>query len=447
MKLSLSKIIVALAAIVLTFAFAPTAHTQDTGSVLYTFSGGADGATPETGLVADSSGNLYGTASAGGPPSDVCYGGCGVVFELSPSASGWTETVLYSFTGLLDGGLPWSNLVFDASGNLYGTTRIGGPGQFGTVFKLTHNSNGTWTETVLYGFKGAIGYGLTDGDEPSGGVVFDARGTLYGTTIAGGGKGVTTCSFFTTDGCGTVFKLTPTSSGEWKETQLYAFTGGADGAIPFAGVAFDSKGDLYGTTTYKGGANVDCEYGCGSVFRLAPHSTGGWQFSHIFAFNFKNGAVPHGRLVSDTSGNLYGTTTQGGSLGCGTVFELSPSSEGGWRQTWLHSFTQGADGAEGAQGPEGPLLFDAAGNLYGTTPSGGNNFNPGVAFELSPANSGGWTLTPLFTFPGEASENPNGGLISDSKGNLYGTTIHGGDSSSNQWGTVFMISQAASSRQ
>ena len=246
MNLGASRILIALMA--LTFALAATASAQYTGTILYTFAGGTDGANPESSLVADSAGNLYGATGAGGIDT-YCYGGCGTVFELSPSASGWTETILYTFTGLLDGGLPWSSLVFDASGNLYGETRIGGPGQFGTVFKLSRNSNGTWTETVLYGFKGALGQS-TDGDEPIGGVVFDAKGNLYGTTSLGGGKGVTTCSFFSTDGCGTVFKLTPTSSGEWKETQLYAFSGTTDGAIPFGGVSFDSKGNLVGTATY-----------------------------------------------------------------------------------------------------------------------------------------------------------------------------------------------------
>jgi uncharacterized repeat protein (TIGR03803 family) len=443
MRPNLSRIFLA-ALVVVVLTLTTISSAQYTGTILYTFAGGTDGANPESSLVADSAGNLYGATGAGGTGTN-CSGGCGTVFELSPSASGWTETILYTFTGFLDGGLPWSSLVFDASGNLYGETRIGGPGQCGTVFKLSRNSNGTWTETVLYGFKGALDR-LTDGDEPIGGTIFDAKGNLYGTTSLGGGKGVTTCSFFSIDGCGTVFKLTPTSSGEWTETQLYAFSGTTDGAIPFGGVAFDSKGDLVGTATYEGGANPDCEYGCGTVFRLTPHATssGGWRFSRIFLFNFKNGAVPHGRLVANASGNLYGTTTQGGSFGAGTIFELSAPVSGAWKETLLHNFTQGTDGEDAGLGPEGPLLFDASGNLFGAVPAGGNNFNPGVAFELTPA-AHGWTLNSLFIFPGEAASLPNGGLISDSHGNLYGTTFNGGYSLTNQWGTVFMLSPPSAS--
>jgi uncharacterized repeat protein (TIGR03803 family) len=438
MKHVYSRIIhVALAIVacaLITFALTVAGWAQDQENILYTFADGSDGATPITGLVADSAGNFYGTTTTGGGASIYCNGGCGTVYKLSPaSGGGWTETVIYRFAGPADGGFPWSVPIFDAAGNLYGETAQSGPSGWGTVFRLSPNADGSWTLTTLYSFKGGL-----DGTEPTGGLIFDAQGNLYGTTLTGGGQGVNFCSFFSVDGCGTVFKLTPTTLGEWKETQLHAFTGGADGALPYAGVTFDANGALYGTAATAGGS-TNCQHGCGTVFRLSPHVPGGWRFSRLTLFSGRNGAIPHGRLVFDAAGNLFGTTTQGGSHNAGSVFELTPTTQGPWKQTQVYNFSGTLDGYDYWIGPEGPLLFDAAGNIFGTTPEGGSA-NYGAAFELSPAAGGGWTFSHLFSFPGQASALPNGGLISDAKGNLYGTTYYGGTSNSSQWGTVFQLS-------
>jgi uncharacterized repeat protein (TIGR03803 family) len=437
----------ALLAVVFTFTASALAQYQET--TLYTFSGTPNGGDAQTGLVADGAGNFYGTTTYGG--NSVCFdgNGCGTVFKLSPaSGGGWTETVIYEFNGQgssTGGAFPWSGLIFDSAGNLYGEASNAGPGGFGTVFRLSPSSGGTWTYTVLYGFEGALTAGTHDGDEPTGGLIFDAKGNLYGTTMLGGGQGVSNCSFFGTDGCGTIFKLTPASTGYWKETQLYAFTGGTDGAIPYGGLSFDSKGDLVGSAAFKGGSSASCEYGCGSLFHLTPHPTG-WRFSRIYEFNFKNGAVPHSRLTSDSANNLYGTTDEGGSKGEGIVFELSPTTTGIWKEAILHAFTGGSDGANcTAVGPEGPLLFNASGSIFGSAPCGGTG--GGTVYELTPATGGSWTFNLVFSFPGLASGTPAGHLISDANGDLFGTTLFGGPSGSSQWGTIFELSPTTASSQ
>lgn len=385
-------------------------------NALYSFAGGNDPKLPYAGLVFDKAGNLYGTTELGGTNNQ------GTIFEIAPNSNGtWTETVLYNFTGGPDGGQPYGSLVFDTSGNLYGTTNFGGSSNCnmgcGTVFELTPGSGG-WTETMLYTFTGG-----SDGREPSARVRLDAAGNLYGTTLQGGNIG-SVCSA----GCGTVFELVHGSSG-WSESVLYAFQGGSDGASPYDGLTFDPAGNLYGTT-YAGGAAAS-----GTIFKLAPGSSG-WTESALHAFNGgHDGKYPFGDLIVDASGNLYGTAFQGGA-GYGVVYELSPSSNGGWRERVLHSFYNTPAG-----NPVAGLVLDPTGNLYGTTMLGGNQSSCGggcgALFELTPVNGGNWTYKVIHAF-GSATDGyrPTGNLVLDSASNLYGTTELGGQQGS---GMVFQI--------
>jgi uncharacterized repeat protein (TIGR03803 family) len=289
-------------------------------SVLYSFgTGNPDGAFPAAELIFDSKGNLYGTTSS---TSNTCYGG--TVFELSPPSGGvgpWTETVLHCFSDPYSGAAPRSSLIFDSQGNLYGVTTQGGTFDCsdgdgvscGVVFELSPPSEGggSWTETVLYGFRGR-----GDGSTPVGRLIFDSEGNLYGTT---------SYTWYLESGSGVVFELSPPSggAGSWTQTVLYTFTGASDGGSPEAGLIFDSKGNLYGTTLY-GGA------GSGVAFELSPPSGGGpWTETVLYTFTgASDGGLPFAGLISDSQGNLYGTTEEGGhcakGTGCGVVFELSP---------------------------------------------------------------------------------------------------------------------------
>ncbi len=272
----------------------------------YRFRAGTDGDAPESELVFDQSGNLYGTALFGGGSAN-CVGssGCGVVFELSPkSGGGWTGRVLYSFSGA-DGASPWAGLIFDATGNLFGTTEDGGSSGGGVVFELSP-SGGNWNQTILYNFTGG-----SDGGSPTAKLTFDAAGNLYSTTEVGGDS--SQCSF----GCGTVFKLTLGSRGSWTESVLHTFAGGSsDGANPTAGVVFNTAGNLYGVT-FSGGA-------AGMLFKLSPKS-GPWTETILYAFTGgSDGKLPSGDLMWDAAGNLYGTTTYGGTLNRGVVFRFTP---------------------------------------------------------------------------------------------------------------------------
>jgi uncharacterized repeat protein (TIGR03803 family) len=266
---------------------------------------------------------LYGTTYYGGASGTGCGGsGCGTVFQLAPGTNGkWTEKVLHSFKANgKDGYNPDASLIFDAAGNLYGTTNAGGASDYGTVFELVPGRNGTWTETVLYSF----GQGK-DGTGPTAGLIFDTAGNLYGTTSAGG---TGQCQDYNGNiiGCGTVFQLTPGTNGKWKEKVLHNFNyNGTDGNVPQAGLTFDLTGNLYGTTQF-GGAN-----GYGSVFQLTPGPNGRWRAKvlHSFNANGKDGYNPYASLIFDVAGNLYGTTVYGGGSGgcgtaCGTVFEIMP---------------------------------------------------------------------------------------------------------------------------
>ncbi len=343
-------------------------------TILYSFKGGRDGLGPHGGLAWDSAGNLYGTTLGGGAIGQLCKGtgGCGTVFELSPLASGkWQENVLYRFKGCQnDGCHPTGGVVFDSTGNLYSTTTGGGDagcgiGRCGTVFELTRSSSG-WRETVIYHFRGVL---QGDGSGPQAGLTFDSAGDLLGTTLAGG---TGSCK----GGCGTVFELTPTSSG-WQETVLHSFAGGSDGAGSWASLSLDVAAGILYSTTSLGGPNNH-----GTVFQLAPGSGGGWTEEVLHSFSGgKDGSEPFANVILDSAGNLYGTTVGGGNItcDCGTVFKLVPGSDGKWTESVLHNFVSGNDGAN----PQTGLLFDTAGNLYGTTSAGGNHNSYGTAFEIT----------------------------------------------------------------
>lgn len=394
-----------------------------TFKVLYRFPGsGASGASPN-GLIFDKLGNLYGTTSAGGT-----YGK-GTVFKLQALPNGtWKETVLHTFRGY-DGGAPFASLVFDAAGNLYGTTSQGGPsciyvpGGCGVVFKLKPNFNGTWTETILYKFKG----GPPDGALPLAALIFDKAGNLYSTTSYGG-----------PGGAGNVFQLKPNADGTWTQNILYMFTGnGPDGYLPFSGLVFDVAGNLYGTTSQGGNMKCPAVYGCGIAFKLTPNSAGSWTESvlHIFcsAANCADGRFPEAALVFDKAGNLYSTTAGGAYPGShGTVFRLKPLLDGRWTEKVLHNFT-----GAGAATPVAGLILDAAGNLYGTAEFGGPA-GGGAVFKLSPLAGDNWAYTLLYVFSGQTGLNPTAGLIFDGAGNLYGTTTNCG-TGIGCMGTVFEI--------
>ena len=377
------------------------AVAASSSKVLYKFKGGNDAGHPFDGLLFDTVGNLYGTTSQGG---GICDGiPCGTVFKLTPNSDGtWKETVLHRFKGGSDGEMPYAGLIFDAAGNLYGTTSGGGSSRGGTAFGLTPNSDGSWTESVLYSFCQLTN--CVDGNAPLAGLTPDAAGNLYGTTNEGGASGG-----------GTVFKLTPNSDGIWTETVLLSFNG-HDGAHPQAGLIFDTAGNLYGSTMLAGGG------GGGTVFKLTPNSDGTWKEQVLYAFRGgKDGFMPFARLTFDPAGNLYGTTYLGGGSsacqeGCGTVFKLAPKSNGGWKESVLHRFTKN-DGAT----PYAGLTFDAAGNFYGATRNGGSS-DDGVVFKLAPRQGGGWAYSVLNVFQGNPGINPYGDLIFDPAGNLYGTT-------------------------
>lgn len=312
-------------------------------------------------------------------------------------ADAQTLTPLYEFQGNADGANP-NGVVRDSAGNLYGTTVAGGKTIFGTVFKLSPSG----TKTILYNFLGGA-----DGTEPHGSLVRDAKGNLYGTTEYGGDLKVQCAGM---PGCGVVFKISPSD----RETVLYRFTGKGDGGQPLAGLTIDSGGNLYGTTA--GGGKGSCNYpavGCGVVFKI--DSTGKYTVLYRFTGG-ADGGVPEPRLILDSAGNIYGSTTANE----GTIFKLDRSGH----ETTLLTFK----GTNGDQ-PHGALALDGSGNLYGTTYLGGNlndcnnGSGCGIVFQLLPdgqepilnvftGGSGGWGLV--------------AGLVRDKKGNLYGTAALGG---------------------
>jgi uncharacterized repeat protein (TIGR03803 family) len=397
-----------------------------------------DGHDPLGALIFDAAGNLYGTTFSGGDKNN------GTVFEVSPNGSGgWTEKVLHSFGHGTDGIFPNPGLALDAAGNLYGTTYEGGyeqgqcaPDGCGTVFELTPNDSGGWTEKVLHNFN----LDEMDGIEPDAGVILDGAGNLYGTTALGG-------DYYG----GTVFEVLPAGGGRWTEKKLLNFhqRGNIDGALPQGGLVFDNAGNLYGTTSIGGDyCQSNGNDGCGTVFELTSNGSGGWAEKklHSFGIDGTDGTNPFSDLTFDAAGNLYGTTPFGGDYSGGTVFQLTPNGSGGWTEKKLHNF--GSYPQDGYY-PSSSLTFDAAGNLYGGTSEGGDNFcedgyTCGTVFELTPNSSGGWTETKLHNFGADDTDGVGpGGVILDSSGNLYGITGSGGDyycgASYPNCGTVFEI--------
>ncbi len=308
-----------------------------------------------------------------------------------------------------------------------------------------------WTEQVLYSFQG----GTNDGSVPAGGVVFDPQGNLYGATTDGGPA---TCKPIA-GACGTVFQLSPPvqKGGAWTETLIYQFQGKGsnDASLPNGGLIRDAAGNLYGVTAY--GGTGDCVLlgvpaGCGTVYELSPpkQKGGGWTETLLYSFpTSKQGYVPNGNLVFDSAGHLYGATVFGGGKGttcdpfyqyCGAVFKLSPPKTNGskWTEKVLHAFASGTDGAS----PNGGLVLDSKGNIYGTTFGGGNENGQcgtggcGTAFELKAPStkSGAWSEKVLYRFGIQDGATPKAGFVFGGNGHLYGTAFAGGTSGN---GAVF----------
>jgi len=428
----------ALLVVLLPLFLVGSTYAQTAYKVLYGFQNNPDGHRPASGVIQDNGGNFYGTTQAGGSAD------YGVVFKLTPNADGtWTESILHSFGGE-DGSYPGGNLIFDSTGRLYGTTRAGGVFDKGTVDRLVPNVDGSWTESVLYSFTGGV-----DGGAPYSTLVFDGSGALYGTTPGGGNL---SCSFTgSSGGCGVVFKVTPNQDGSWTESVLHAFQG-PDGAGGDAGLTFDAAGNLYGTATVGG----DPTCGCGVVFVLKPNADGTWSETVIHTFSGPDGAQPTAILILDGAGNLYGSTWYGGKLGCGNtpgcglVFRLKPNPDGSWTEGILHVFTL-TDGAY----PNSALVFDEAGNLYGVAAGGGDPtcfYNGcGLVFKLSPNPDGDWGENPLHIFSGGTDGAfPSGSLIFDAAGHLYGTAdqaVNLNGCSNNQCGGVFRLARGAADLQ
>jgi uncharacterized repeat protein (TIGR03803 family) len=403
--------------------FTPRALGATQANALYSFGGSPDGNYPAANLVFDSAGNLYGTTVQGGTA------GYGVVFELKPTNGGWSETILYDFcqkSGCIDGATPFASLVVDSAGNLYGTTYGGGEYGYGTAFRLSQQANGSWIESVIRSFGSG-----TDGKNPFSGLVLDKAGNLYGTTFFGGastascseGCGTafelssknglwtekilysfcsqTNCSdgiepagslaidsshnlYGTTEyggtltSYGTVFQLTKGSNGQWMQKGLHTFAGGTDGANPLAGLTIDAKGGLYGATQYGGAGGNN-----GTIFALTHNKNGGWKERVLYSFcsqlGCSDGSSPLSGVAIDKAGHLYGATISGGSSQSGLVFELAPGTNGKWTETILFDFSGGTLGFN----PHASVILDSNNSLYGVTYQGGSG-GFGTAYEIIP---------------------------------------------------------------
>lgn len=374
--------------------------------MLYSFTGMPDGGGAYAGVALDQKGDLYGTTSGGG-----AYG-YGTVYKLKRQPGGqWTERILHSFThGSPDGEEPAAGVIFDAAGHMYGTAQLGGINHAGTVFEMESGPAG-WSFKVIYSFCSEPD--CADGSGTWGDLTTDAAGNLYGTAF-------------------NVFRLSSGPDG-WTETVLHDFCQQCrDGWQPFSGVALDAKGNLFGTTQ-DGGL-----YGDGTVFKLRRMPDGTWKerILHDFASFTGDGLWPGlGHLTFDAAGNLYGTTIAGGGscqTTCGTVFKLTRQPNGHWKETILHAFRKASRGYR----PVGGVTLDATGNLYGTTLAGGNQCDCGVIYKLSPNPDGTWTYTVLHNFSGSDGAQPESNLVLDDKGNLYGTAVTGGPGGA---GVVFKL--------
>jgi uncharacterized repeat protein (TIGR03803 family) len=358
-------------------------------TVLYNFTGGSDGGYPTAGVTGDSAGNLYGATNYGGDAVSCPGGGrsktppgCGVVYRLDKAGN---YTVLHAFTRK-SGRLPYGGVILDSAGNLYGTTEFGGTADHGTVYKVTAKGHAS----VLHSFTGG-----SDGGSPFAGVVRDSAGNLYGTTYDGG-----------TAGWGVVFKVDAAGH----ETVLYNFTGGATGALPTAGVVRDAAGTIFGTASAEGANSGGVAYTLDAA----------GNYTVLCAFADGPGGYLPNAVIRDSSGNLYGTATGGGNYGDGVVFELDATGT----ETVLYTFTGATDGSQ----PSAGVTRDSSGNLYGTTPYGGLDgaAGHGVVYKLDATG----TETALYSFTGGADgSGPLAGVIRDDAGNLFGTTNSGGNGS------------------
>lgn len=404
LKSSVPRYLAVLAVFALALLQVGSASAQPKYKILHSFTGGDDGGGLFGSLLMGGAGNLYGVTRGGGRH---IYG---TVFELCPSSKDrWKETVLYNFCALpscADGAGGWAGLASDAAGNLYGATTTGGSTNQGVVFELTPGSGG-WSYNIIYQGGSEVGW------------VLDKAGNLYGFDGPG------------TYHDGAAVELSPGADG-WTYNVLFSFDVSKDGYDPWSAMIFDATGNLYGTTKYSQDGN-------GTVFKLTPVSPSpenerAEEILHDFRGSSRHdGQDVHAGLVFDQSGNLYGATAAGGAYnqtcleGCGTVFKLALEQNGRWKETILHDFTYLADGSS----PLGTLVFDAAGNLYGTAAGGGKgqqycDGGCGVVFKLTPSAKGKWKSTVLHWFTGTDGAAPQAGLIIDSKGNLYGTTQYGG---------------------
>jgi uncharacterized repeat protein (TIGR03803 family) len=428
-RLKLTTLSVVLMAGLVLPVLAPAVHAagqQEPEKVLYQFQNGSDGAVPSGSLTVDNHGNLYGvTQDAAGYP---CTALCGNVFEVSPPAEGggaWSFAVLYSFDCGLGGGFPHGNVIFGPDGNLYGTGVCGGQyahdASGGVVFELKRPvvPQEAWTEKVLHSF----GLG-TDGTSPQGGLAFDSEGNIYGTTFDGGPYGL-----------GVVYELSPPaqSGEEWTESVLHSFGSGDDAYWPDAGLALDSAGNLYGTTEFGGYYSSYCPNGCGTVFEVScPTTPGGARnYTLIHPFDGDDGASPLDPLTLDRNGNLYGTTSVGqggGPAEGGTVFELSPPALEGQpgQETVLYAFQQYQYDADYSSAG---VIFDEAGDLYGTSQNGGRGYQGTVFKILPPVGGGAWTDAILYNFSSNdgGPTYPSTALVFGKGGTLYGTTPYGGN--------------------
>jgi uncharacterized repeat protein (TIGR03803 family) len=397
-------LVAATSAMLLLFAGESWAQTL---TVLHAFSGQGDGDAPSAGLIMDRGGRLYGPTTDGVSP--------GSVFKLADVRSGWVLNTLHNFGFVDDGGrYPNGKLTFGPDGNLYGVNYSGGQESCetgcGVVFKLQPPATACpvfscpWTETVLYSFTGG-----RDGGNPVGDIAFDSAGNLYGATEFGGNP---SCE----SGCGVVYELTP-SSGGWTQTILHSFGSPAtDGILPSGGVVLDPAGNVYGVTMSGGAMNE------GITYELSP-SNGGWSETILHSFqNLARYNSPVGTLTRDQAGNLYGIT-RGSYYGGSLIFELS--QPGAWTYSELQHW-----GAERAVSPG--LVLDSAGNLYGAV-NGTNGSNEGTVFKLQNSN-GSWSLITLHSFAESEGVEVNGGLIFDAAGNIYGTAAFGGDLSCDSYG-------------
>ena len=368
------------------------------------FGSAADGSIPFGPLLRDSKGDLYGVTTDGGTCSGSDYG-CGTVFELSPQANGsWSEEILHTFAGGSGGAYPWGALVLGSTGNLYGTIQGYGSFAVGGVYSLAPEAAG-WGYRLIYG----------DGAGP--GLTSDNLGNLYGAIGSG--------QYFS---YGAIGELSPGSDG-WTYAQLYSFCpqyGCPDGYSPPAPPIFDSKGNLWGTT-FEGGigrpACADNEFGCGVIYAMTRNRDGTWTYHvvHRFASSPDDGQFPQAGLTLDPAGNFYGSTEDGGPHGNGIIFKFSVSG-GQLKSDLLYDFPNCQQGCY----PQGTLALDQQGNLYGMAQGGTNSCGGpscGVVFRLAPQKNGGWKYNVLYNL-NETSGGvfPFYGLILDDKGNLFGVT-------------------------